>query len=382
MYLRQTLKKPISIILAILMVLAYSVPQLSYAEEIEYGFQGRCGNTLKLLSYNKEPITISVIEQNSKNCINSIEEKIDGSEDIVFGFTLSAGMNNFDQEFFEKYLMPQITICDGIWDYRGGDVVAKYDKENGPIRLHSYDADTKTIYISVDANSLKKGDYTLVFDEIFYSSNGEKYTGVPIGFKFNVIGASDTTALNELINEVEEFVSKATVGTEVGQYPSTDDILQAISDAKKVSENPDTTKLESKKAIDALTKAFNTFKNTQVSSVTGVTITSDKKESVEVAETGTATAKVSVEPDNENYKNVKFSASDNIYINSRTGDWQALYAGDAYIKATSTIDSSKYDIYNFKVVNKNDVYTVVMIEDARLKDVLDKLLESTGRSYE
>ncbi|MGN1031942.1 MAG: leucine-rich repeat domain-containing protein, partial [Intestinibacter sp.] len=381
MYLRETVRKPISVMLTIMMILAYMLPyQLSYAEEIAYGFQGLGGNTMKMLSYEGD---ITVEEQTSEKYVNAIGSQINGSEDVVFGFTMTAGMNAFgDGTNFKANCMPYIKIYDSDWK----DVVAEYDGGNGLLKYMSYDSSTRTIYIGVEKDILAAGDYILVFGPEVCGNNVAKKLGVPVAFKFTTYGGFtgevDKTEINNLIAEIEKFISEATIGTEIGQYPSKEDIETAISDAKKVSENVDASRKEVKEAIESLTNAFEAFKDSRVISISSVAITSDKEESVQVGATGTATASVTAQPDEDQYKEVEFTASDNISIDSKTGKWQALYAGDAYIKATSTKDAEKYDTYNFKVVDAEDMITVTIAKGSTLQATVDKLLASTGKSYE
>ncbi|MGM9532322.1 FIVAR domain-containing protein, partial [Intestinibacter sp.] len=263
MYLRETIKKPISVMLTIMMVVAYMLPyQLSYAEEIAYGFQGVGGNTLKMLSYDGQ---ITVEEQTSEKYVNSINTKIDGSEDIVFGVTMTAGMNAFgDGTNFKNNCMPYIKIYDSKWE----NVVAEYDGGNGKLKYISYDETTRNISIGVDKGVLEDGDYILVFGPEVCGNNVDKKIGVPIAFKFTVSTTStteiDKTALNNLIAEAEQFVSEAQIGTEVGQYPSKDAIETAISDAKTVSENDAATQDEVNQAVETLTQALAAFKETVV----------------------------------------------------------------------------------------------------------------------
>ncbi|MGN1033589.1 MAG: GLUG motif-containing protein, partial [Intestinibacter sp.] len=345
MYLRETVKKPISVILTILMVLAYCMPyQLSYSyADIAYGFQGTGGNTLKMLSYDGE---ITVVEQTSEHYLNSINTKINGGEDIVFGVTMSSGINAFgDGTNFRTNCMPYIKIYDSEWK----NVVAEYDGGNGALKYISFDSSTSTINIGVEKNILPNGDYILVFGKEVCGNNTAKNLGIPVAFQFTTYGGIEGESLGNLIKEIQEFLDSVTIGNEPGQYPSKDDLEAVIADAKSVDENTESTEDEIQAAKKALQKSFEIFKESRIVKVSDIYITSKQNQTVKVGDTGTITVNVIVAPDEDQYKGCKFTSSDNISIDSETGEWEALYAGEAYIKVTSAIDSQKYYTYEFEV---------------------------------
>ncbi|MGN1033846.1 MAG: leucine-rich repeat protein, partial [Intestinibacter sp.] len=268
---------------------------------------------------------------------------------------------------------------DGEWK----DVVVEYDDGNGLLKYIGF-AD-RIISIGVEKDKLPEGDYILVFGAEVCGNNLAKNLGIPVAFKFttcdNYAGEVDKAEINKLIAEVEEFVFEATVGSEKGQYPSKDEIEAAIADAKAVSENTSATRREVTAAIQALNNAFDEFKKSMVVDVQSVSITSEKKESVYVGQRGTISTEIKVDPDEDQYKEIEYTTSENISIDSDTGKWKALSPGDAYIKVASKKDSTKYDIYEFTVLAREGVDTIIVEAGSTLQSAIDEMLEGTENTY-
>ncbi|MGN1032475.1 MAG: hypothetical protein ACI4PU_03360 [Intestinibacter sp.] len=150
--------------------------------EIPEGYQGKNGNGLRMMTYD-----FTVLKEADNYYLNSINDNINGEEDIVFGFTMSRGINHFDESGFKNNSMPHIKICDEDWN----EVFADYDNGKGLLKYLDFDPETKIIYIGVDKEVLPEGDYTLIFGSDVCGNNTSKTLGVPVVYQFSVVYPSD-----------------------------------------------------------------------------------------------------------------------------------------------------------------------------------------------
>lgn len=135
----------------------------------EYGFQGTGGNTMKMLNLNITPI--SQTEMGYLNMINDSVTLSGGT--CEFEFTMSAGMNNFDEENFESNTINYIRIINS----RGGTLAGT------SVTFVEYDDAEKAITIKVSGLAANKS-YTLEFGAQVYGNNPDKNLGVPVQFNF------------------------------------------------------------------------------------------------------------------------------------------------------------------------------------------------------
>ena len=134
--------------------------------------QGNGGNTLTLLS----PSDITLGKLANNHYYNIINQGLDGSKAIVFGFTMGAGVNNLNETSFINERLPLIEIYD---KYPGGNLVAK-------LKYIGFDWATQTISIGLDAGTLAPGTYCLVFGRDVCGNNPNKTLGCDIVFEFTV----------------------------------------------------------------------------------------------------------------------------------------------------------------------------------------------------
>ncbi len=139
-----------------------------------YGFQGEGGNTLKLTS----PENIIFTEMgtlNEKNVYkNSIISTVTAVNDTIsFGYTMSAGINNFQETTFEGY---QDEI--GIFDRNGTTKLV-------PVSFGGFS--NRTVTINADVSSLSAGIYTLRFGPAVCGNNTLKKLDCYLDFTFTLV---------------------------------------------------------------------------------------------------------------------------------------------------------------------------------------------------
>lgn len=167
----------------------------------------------------------------------------------------------------------------------------------------------------------------------------------PMRFRFTT---KMSESLYTLIAQAEELCNSAQAGTEPGQYPqeAIDALTQALATAKAIPDDaPDADK---EAGAEVLRKAINSFEDQCYAAVSEVSIVKNVQEFY-VGQTGKAKAEVTAVPDKAANKKVVWSASDNITINPKTGEWQIDYADKCWIKATALKDETKADTWEFEV---------------------------------
>jgi len=141
-----------------------------------YGFQGTGGNTMEMTSPNN--ITAG-INYNGSNIIAGYNNIINTNMSLSSGacqfqFTMSAGINNFQQTHFETYCLPYIYILD------------KYGNEVTGTNVSYTGFANRTITIT--ATGLTAGNtYIIEFGPEVCGNNVDKKLGVPVDFQFNTI---------------------------------------------------------------------------------------------------------------------------------------------------------------------------------------------------
>ncbi len=380
----------------VIAMLLSMIPQAATVfADTEYTYQpvipeGENANSMMML----DPSDITVVEETDSYILNRINSEIDGTKDIKFTCTMSAGMNNFNKDHFLKYNMPIIKIYDS-----DGNIAAQYDSGAGALEfLGSALSDelnnhggkkTTEFYIGVDKDVLATGEYTIVFGKDLCGNNVEKILGKDIKFSFYV---KATPELDEMITEAQSFLDASEAGDLPGQYPQTSaDSLKAaietaantMADIEKKLQSSELTEEQAEKqrntAAKALSDELKAFKNARIVSLTSIVIDGIAPNQ-KVGDKGTLTADVTVVPDEEQYRRVTWEASDNIIINSNTGEWTAAYAGKGWVRAVSRTDESMKKEMAVEITDEGN-YLGVLLPDASSKpaDVIKQAAEAQGR---
>lgn len=336
-------------LLAVLVMLFSAVPAQSAGagEQTPYDFQGMKENFVKLLT----PSDITVVRtaksvDDGEYFLNRINTEINGLERVEFDFTFKAGMNQFDEEMFLGVNFPQVNIYQGTYEQsRGKAPIASYQEGRGDLKYFGYvkdpDTNVKTrITIGTDGDVLKRsGVYTLVFGPNIRGNNEAKLLGVPVAFEFTIKGKFD---LPDILDKAKAALESAQIGGGSGQYPqeAADRLKTAIAEAQAQLENPNASGEEKAAAADRLTDALDTFEAQRVVNISSLTVSGVPK-NLTVGQTGKAEAAVSVSPNEERYKGVNWTASENITIN-RKGEWCVNYekSGSFVAAETVTLDSA------------------------------------------
>lgn len=382
------LKQNIIAVLVVIAMLFSIVPatvQTVYAADTAYDFQPKYPkdagmNSVMLYS----PSDITVVEETDTYIMNRINTVVDGTVDIKFTFSMSAGINSFNEAGFIKNNMPVIKI----YDSTGQNIAAEYSNGAGELKfLGSAKSDelnnwgsnkTTELYIGVDQGVLMNGEYILEFGKNLCGNNTSKILGKDVRFTFTVKATKD---LEELIDIVQDFLTEEKIGTEPGQYPadSAEKLQAALTAAsEKLAEinaqveagtlTEDEAVLLKDEAAQVLDNAFREFKDSRIVDIKSITIDGIGS-SQYVGDTGAASAAVTVDPDEAEYKKIMWSASDNIEINPVSGQWTAIYAGDGWVRATSKSDPSVSKQMDVTVKNEDGV-TGVMVTTGSVMDAI------------
>ncbi|MDO4485589.1 MAG: leucine-rich repeat protein [Bacillota bacterium] len=407
------IKRILSIVIALTLLVSCSIPAVSFAEEVDiaYGWQG-LGNPDSPSNINQILLKVPGADQIKVVHVardyddyyeNRIVEPIDGSEGVSFTFAMSSGMSNLnpeDPDSFNKFIsnnMNRIKILDedrniaAEYDGGKGDLYLNIEDSNGKI---GDDKSTASIVIGVEKGVLSEGHYILQFDKNVCGNNTDKIIGVPIEFHFEL---KVVLELAELLKEVNEFIDNDKFKTYTdgeqgvaGFYSNSflvDQLNPQIDEASDIEKNTDPEKGDDKAkreaAAKALYDAFKEFKETVIVKVNSVSIT-QPGESVFVGDTGTAKAEVSTTPDERKYRTLEWSVIPEdgcVSIDSETGEWSANYAGSADIVATST-SGTKWDESNANnktikkavIVNESEtgVVEICMRESGTLESLINK----------
>lgn len=139
-----------------------------------YGLQGLGGNQLKLTDPSDVIFLGTSVLDGKTLYRNQITSEILGDGNTIsFAYTMSAGMNNFQESVFNKY-KDQIKICDAD----GNDTTAA-------ITFGGFA--NKTVTINADVSKLSAGDYILRFGPNVCGNNAAKKLDCYIDFSFTLI---------------------------------------------------------------------------------------------------------------------------------------------------------------------------------------------------
>lgn len=178
--------------------LATDTCEVTVSSTDAYGFQGEGGNMLKMLDPSDVGFSYMDVYSDAsgteKNCyINTINENVvatpksfmedDGTSvqldaAISFGYTMSAGINNFNENIFETY-KSEI----GIYDTSSNERVADVEYEDVAMTADG----TRMIKVYADAADLSNGGaYTLRFGPTVCGNNESKKLDCFIDFQFTL----------------------------------------------------------------------------------------------------------------------------------------------------------------------------------------------------
>lgn len=367
-------KKRIFALLVVFFVLYSILPaQRAYGAE-SYDFQGLPGtvetaqgvkdyNGLKLV----EPADITVLETTDNEngyFLNQINDEIDGTAGrIEFAFCMTSGMNQIGEpgnwNFTSMNLDPDPSATPGmnpdkktqvnIYRMEDGDSYTGKDwaKDKKPVvnydlgNLKIDDAKTYANITNGDGTGritlyttevLSSGDYILEFGVETCGNNPGKILGVPVAFQFTVKGVY---TFEEAIEAAQELLSSAVIGNEAGQYRAEEKktaLEECLKDAQDLQNPSEEQKKEMASKLSDAIEALEQSRvvDVRVDSISGIGT------SVSVGSSGTAQATLSTNPnDKSGYRKAIWSASENIEIDPDTGEWTALWAGNAEITAKS-----------------------------------------------
>ena len=165
--------------------LAYDTVQVTVPSNTEYGFQGDSGNTMKLtvpsfVSYlNTTTRTVDGTTYNVYNNkitrpvgITTVQDE-DGTvteQYCTFAYTMSAGINNFNEDTFAYYQDAiKVLNTDG-------------SETNAQVTLDDFDSASRNVYIKV--SNLSAGNYILQFGPKVCGNNYNKKLGAYVEFAF------------------------------------------------------------------------------------------------------------------------------------------------------------------------------------------------------
>ena len=185
------IKKVLTLVLCITLIV--SIGAIA-AVAAPYAAQGTGGNTLTMLS--PSDITDNTAETDTYFS-NTINTELNPAAEIVFAFTMSSGMNNFNESQFIEVNMPQITVRE-TYD---GAVVAQPTYVSGS---------SGGISIAIAAGTLTDGTYVLVFGENIQANKATKVLGQDVIFTFNAVtGAAPvvTNLFTDVPGWAEDYVA-------------------------------------------------------------------------------------------------------------------------------------------------------------------------------
>ena len=172
----------------------YETATISFtaAATTNYGYQGTGGNTMLFTTLNGTDVSTSNITAGIKhdstgttiirydNTINTITAT---AGTVTFGFTMSAGVNNFNVSNFNTNCVGQISIQ----RYNGYSWVSHCGINN--ITASDFNSTTKVITIT-SASTLATGTYKIIFGANVCGNNVNKKLGVPVTFVFTVVSGT------------------------------------------------------------------------------------------------------------------------------------------------------------------------------------------------
>jgi len=138
--------------------------------------QGNGGNTLTLLS--PSDFTLGELSDHYSNVIHTPFEL---TQNIVFEFTMGAGVNNLNEDSFINERLPLIQIVDR---YPGGRVVSTME-------YLGFDWANQIIKIGATTGRLPEGTYYIVFGRDVCGNNVNKTLGKDVVFQFTVGDGED-----------------------------------------------------------------------------------------------------------------------------------------------------------------------------------------------
>lgn len=412
--------KLIAAFLIVAMLFTMLPASIAYADD-SYGYQPEDAdsnsNSMKMLDVcGIEDFT--KLEATNDYYMNQIAGEIDGTKaytisgvegksGIYFSFAMSAGMNNFNKDWFLQMNMNLIKIYKA--DANGnetGKPVAEYSNGNGLLQFwgsHLTDEinnhgtqKTNAIYIGVEQGVLGSGDYVIVFGKNICGNNEIKKLGKDIKFQFKVKAAPELPIMietaQEFVKNVEEQNLIHESEPETYRPEEVAKIKEAIEKAIQVREDS-ADETERKEASETLYAALEDFKDSinfsvEIAGITGIS------EEVQVGDTGTVSAEVKALPNSAKYKLVNWSAvkytegdpetgpaqdtaAENLLISETSGSWVAAYSGTVWLKATSRKDPGVCLYRKVEVQAEAGILAINLSEESQtLQGQVEKVLLS------
>lgn len=421
------MRRAIYWLVAAVLVLAMSVPPLSFAQAAAYGYQPADSgedsenNGVMLQSIlplqEEKPLEVDVLNDGtgSEYYLDEVKNAVDGtgkttpvvettggtkSDGIIFNFMMSAGTNNFNEDFFKQDNMPRIKI----YNEDLTEVVADYSEDSGELHylghhlsedLNNHDGNkTDAIYIGVNRDVFTSGTYVLVFDKELCGNNPKKKLKKDVRIRFTVHALPELSAL---INDVQAFLNNAEIIDDQenvsGCYHQSDaDTLQRAintADAKKNQIDTDATLTDQEKekqknlAAETLNTAWKTFKGSRILDISVAVSGIDS--TISVGDTGRMSAAVSCTnitgDDLKQYQKVTWKASNNsVAIDEVSGKWTAQRGGTVTITATSRSQPDRSQSCTIQVEDPSDsCIAICKCGDLSVRELLDSRLQDLGR---
>lgn len=157
--------------------LATDTCEVEVSSAVQYGFQGEGGNTMML----KNPSAVSYVRTDTLSGLTRYNNRITApvtatNNTITFGYTMSAGMNNYDDTVFNRYANDI-----GIYDQDGTTKLASVEYGGCENKIISITAD-----VSDNTKFVNGGTYILRFGPSVCGNNSSKKLGCYIDFQFRL----------------------------------------------------------------------------------------------------------------------------------------------------------------------------------------------------
>ena len=174
----------------------YETATISFtaAATTNYGYQGTGGNTMLFTALNgtavsTSNITAGIIHNTAGTSIirydNTINTVTATAGTVTFGFTMSAGVNNFQPTNFNNHCVSEITI------QKYNSSTHAWGSHCGINNVTSSDFNSTTHVITItSSSSLPVGHYRIIFGANVCGNNVNKKLGVPVRFEFEVVSGT------------------------------------------------------------------------------------------------------------------------------------------------------------------------------------------------
>lgn len=227
----------------------------------------------------------------------NVNATITGDSSVVAGqnFSLNYGLNNVSGSAFSPVFAQDITVqfnptaleLVSAEPLKSGLVIVSTQSKTGQIRIllastgegNGISTNGDLLKLNWKAQNMSQSSnagITLLQGQVANGS-GEELVLAVVTHNVQII-VIDKTALSSLIAQAQADLNAAEEGTNVGQYPigSKNTLQQAINSAQAVYARVSSTQNEIDNAVDALSRALQTFKNSVITGLYG-DVTGDGK---------------------------------------------------------------------------------------------------------